>query len=55
MDELQNYKTVFVVGNGFDLNLGLKTSYKDFMKSHWFSDIKCVFTKYFSSKNIYRR
>ena len=22
MDELQNYKTVFVVGNGFDLNLG---------------------------------
>lgn len=40
MDELQNYKTVFVVGNGFDLNLGLKTSYKDFMKSHWFSDIK---------------
>ena len=39
MDELQNYKTVFVVGNGFDLNLGLKTSYKDFMKSHWFSDI----------------
>ena len=31
---------MFVVGNGFDLNLGLKTSYKDFMKSHWFSDIK---------------
>ena len=40
MNELQNYRTVFVVGNGFDLNLGLKTSYKDFMESHWFSDIK---------------
>ena len=29
-------KTVLVIGNGFDLNLGLKTSYKDFANSpYW--------------------
>ena len=26
--------TCFIIGNGFDLNLGLKTSYSDFIKSH---------------------
>ena len=30
MDEVQNLKPCSVVGNGFDLNLGLKTSYKGF-------------------------
>lgn len=28
--------TVYIIGNGFDLNLGLKTSYKDFLKSDFF-------------------
>ena len=28
--------TVLIVGNGFDLNLGLKTSYEDFFKSDFF-------------------
>ena len=41
MDELQNYKTVFVVGNGFDLNLGLKTSYPKIRKqSQWQSQLQ---------------
>lgn len=29
-------RTVLVVGNGFDMNLGLKTSYKDFFDSDFF-------------------
>jgi hypothetical protein len=29
---------VFVIGNGFDLNLGLKTSYQDFIRSEHFQD-----------------
>lgn len=28
--------TVYIIGNGFDLNLGLKTSYKDFVNSSIF-------------------
>lgn len=29
---------VFVIGNGFDLNLGLKTSYQDFIESEYFQN-----------------
>lgn len=29
---------VFIIGNGFDLNLGLKTSYQDFIKSEHFKN-----------------
>jgi len=36
MDE--NYKIVIVLGNGFDLDLGLKTNYSDFMKSSFFQE-----------------
>ena len=32
----KDYKIVLVIGNGFDLDLGLKTSYKDFMESDGF-------------------
>lgn len=32
----KDYKIVLVIGNGFDLDLGLKTSYKDFMESERF-------------------
>ena len=27
-------KIVYLIGNGFDLNLGLKTSYRDFYKKY---------------------
>ena len=30
--------TLLILGNGFDLSLGLKTSYGDFMKSSYFED-----------------
>lgn len=30
--------TVYIIGNGFDLNLGLKTSYRDFVTSDIFYD-----------------
>lgn len=33
------YKKVFVIGNGFDLNLGLKTKYIDFINSHQFEKL----------------
>lgn len=30
--------TVFIIGNGFDLSLGLKTSYRDFMSSIFYNE-----------------
>ena len=32
--------TLFILGNGFDLGLGFKTSYGDFMKSKEFLDFR---------------
>ena len=32
----EDYKIVCVLGNGFDLDLGLKTSYSQFIKSKYF-------------------
>ena len=32
-DNRKDYKLVLVIGNGFDLDLGLPTSYQDFLKS----------------------
>lgn len=32
--------TLFILGNGFDLGLGFKTSYGDFMKSKEFFDFR---------------
>lgn len=32
-------KTAFVLGNGFDLNLGLPTSFRDFLQSKYFKDL----------------
>lgn len=34
------YKTVLVIGNGFDINLGLKTSYNDYIQSNNFIRVK---------------
>lgn len=33
------YKNVLVVGNGFDINLGLKTSYSDYLESDLFNNL----------------
>lgn len=35
----QEYATILVIGNGFDLNLGLKTSYQDFISSDFFCSL----------------
>lgn len=39
--ELKNdvYEAVLIIGNGFDLNLGLKTDYNDFIKSEFFLNL----------------
>lgn len=39
MDRLEDYKTVLIVGNGFDLNLKFSTSYSDFMGSRYFEEL----------------
>lgn len=38
-DEVKKPKVVVVVGNGFDLDLGYRTSYNDFVESHWFDTL----------------
>lgn len=43
MNILDKYDTVFVVGNGFDINVGLKTSYEDFINSDFFRKIENSF------------
>ncbi len=47
-----NNSTLLIVGNGFDLNLGLKTSYADFIASEQFFKISDSnsFAKYLKSK-----
>lgn len=44
---MQPIKNVFVIGNGFDLSLGLPTSYADFLKSD-------LFTKHVESSELFR-
>jgi len=47
-------KVVMLIGNGFDLNLGLKTSYKDFLASEQFEEYKkkgSLLAKHLSDKN----
>ena len=33
MNSLEDYKTVLIIGNGFDKNIGMPTTYKEFMGS----------------------
>ena len=33
--ENKDYRVVLVIGNGFDLDLGLKTKYNDYMNSDY--------------------
>lgn len=44
---------ILIIGNGFDLDLGLKTSYKDFLDSNIFSQLKneSSLATYLSDKN----
>lgn len=39
MKKLEKYKTVLIVGNGFDLNLNFPTSYSAFMRSRYFEEL----------------
>lgn len=39
MNSLDDYKTVLIIGNGFDLNLNYPTSYSDFMESSNFKSL----------------
>ena len=39
MNDLDEYKTVLIIGNGFDLNIKMHTSYSDFMKSKYFESL----------------
>ena len=39
-DDGIDFKTVLIVGNGFDINLGLKTSYNDYIQSRFFKNGK---------------
>ena len=34
--DIVKYENVLVIGNGFDLNLGLETSYSDYLSSKYF-------------------
>ena len=44
------YKVLLILGNGFDLSLGLRTSYNDFLESDLFK--KRVAIKYYSNAKI---
>lgn len=46
MSNNRTHKILFIIGNGFDLDLKLKTSYSDFLKSPYFRDnIRSFFSK----------
>lgn len=54
--KLSDESTLLIIGNGFDLNLGLKTSYQDFLKSEKFQDLiskidENYFAHYLQGKN----
>ncbi len=34
-----DFDVVIIIGNGFDLSLGLKTSYNDFVESNYFESL----------------
>lgn len=40
MEDLRDYKTVLVIGNGFDKDAGLPSAYKEYMGSSYFQNIK---------------
>lgn len=52
-----NKSTLLIVGNGFDLNLGLKTSYANFIESEQFAKIcnSNNFAKYLKNQNSIQR
>ena len=36
---IDEFKNVLIVGNGFDLNMGYKTSYSNYLDSHYFKEL----------------
>lgn len=57
MDRLEDYRTVLIVGNGFDKNIGMPTSYIEFMASEHFDDLVTkennVLARYLDYKKSY--
>ncbi len=41
-DERKKFDAVLIIGNGFDLSFGLKTSYNDFVESNEFNDLLLI-------------
>lgn len=39
MLQKEEYEKLFIIGNGFDLSCGLKTSYKNFYESSFFDSL----------------
>ncbi|MCK5738176.1 hypothetical protein KAH55_03300 [bacterium] len=53
-DDIQQLDAVLIVGNGFDLNLGFKTGYTDFIKDENFKMLlksENDLAKYLNNKN----
>lgn len=38
MKKIPSHKVLLIIGNGFDIDLGLKTKYQDFVESRYFTD-----------------
>lgn len=53
------YKKVFIIGNGFDLDLGWKTSYKDFINSDYWplkdKEPDCLMAEYLKDRTCFDR
>lgn len=43
---MSNYNRIILIGNGFDLAHGLKTSYNDFISWYWDKEYKLIKTQY---------
>lgn len=52
IQQIQDFNDILVVGNGFDLNLGLKTSYSDFLNSTEFKSLKNNFLAEYLEKKL---
>lgn len=52
--DILDYKNILILGNGFDLNLGLETSYCHYLESTYFKDLlgTNILARYLSSHKI---
>ena len=51
-EELENEEVLYIIGNGFDLNLGLKTSYNDFFEYTGILTMRKVVEELKKNRNI---